>query len=237
MFSCPPITYEETKYKCLFQGIGGQCYDQVSKFICNGHAEYFGLKYMVQNYMTATNESFTKIITCTTTTPFNVPFFIDLNNVVDLKEIETFAHNVAHSFRGVRTDVLAERINCWYANQYPPICNTFWMDSINVAVQTGDEIKFMPNIPVLIKLLLHYVEVSNTFDDTGKQILYVPNLTVVLNKSNNKLCLKLLNPSMVLKYHEKENPVVTPLVLHSYKKITAQQEVIQYFKPIMRTQC
>lgn len=241
MFACPSLKNEEPKYTCILQGVGGQCYDQKSKFICNNHAEYFGLRYIVQNYMTATNESFTKIHTCLTTTNFNIPFFIDSDNIVDLKEIESFAHNIAYNYRGVNINTLINRLSCLYANQYPSMCNDTWLDGPNISIAAqkvnDDNIYFVQSLPLLVKLLLYYVESSNVYDDKGKQVLYVPNLTVVHNPITKKYCMKLLNPSMILKYHDKENVVVTPLVLHAYKKVAPTQDTIQSFRPIIRAQC
>lgn len=240
MFSCMNEQPERAK-SCFFKGVS-PCRTMISQYICNEHAELFGLTYELADYTDANNDTWSKIVTyvCSTAN-FHLPLFMNRDGQILVNEIHAFGLTIANNYPNINRQEFENRIACLMGiNAFDSKCGTLggWLDdeSSAVIVQNGDTVSKIPMLPQLHRILLHYTSPSITKNPTTGDITYLlPSLSLEYDANNPSITtfhFIIPNKQIVLKRTSRPNSVATPLVVNAIRtqQLNAQPKT---FKPII----
>lgn len=213
----------------------------VSKYVCNEHAELFGLTYEMVDYTNGNNDNWSKIVTyiCSTAN-FHLPLFRNRNGEILVDEIHAFALTVCNNYPNVNREEFESRIACAMGmNAYDPACSYGgWMDDESnsmVIVQNGENVSAISQMPKLHRMLLHYTSPSITRNLTnGSQLYLVPTLSLeydTTNPATDTYHFVIPSKQSVLKKTHRPNSVATPIVVNAVRNQQATSQ-LRVFKPI-----
>lgn len=236
MFTCYNQDDTEKKGTCRFKEVS-LCRDHVSKYICNGHAELFGITYKLQNYLDANNNAWSRIISyiCSSSS-FNLPLFVEESGEISISEIHSFALSVCATHPNIKKDAFKNAIACLMGiNAYESNCDCEgWLDddSAKILVQKNNDISTLSGLPTLHKILFHYSKPSFIFNISEDSQLYMLP-TISLQYDISSFQFRVPNKDTVLKWTSQPNCVATPIVLNAMLDIKPNDK-LRSFKPICK---
>lgn len=203
---------------CIFKGVSS-CSDHVSAYLCNSHANLFGLQYELASYCNGNNDVWSKIVTyVTATNTLNLPLFLDSNSKILVNEIRTFALTTCNNFPNINIEKFQEVISCYLGlSPFQDNCPIGgWLDNekSNIICNENDNVQFVSHLPRLHKILFQYSIPSIIINSSDQQqICSIPNVWLVYNQTNNSYYFTLINKEILLKRTDREHNVATPLVI------------------------
>lgn len=236
----PLSIYNCNQYKttlelsCRFKDVS-PCGEQISKYICNEHAAIFQLTYQFASYTNGNNEQWHQINTyINTDTNFNLPLFKDSSNTIIQQNIEDYAINAASRFHGIDKCILIEvikRLVGFNSYGYDVECrNMGWLDESNsgIFITTNDEPSFYDKLPPLHRMLFAYSIPALTVN-LGDDVLTnaIANVGLQYKQSSYSLAFSILNQQNVLKWHDSQYCIATPVVLDGVRVINSVQESVK----------
>lgn len=238
MFSCMNDQPERAR-SCYFKGVS-PCREMVSKYICNEHAELFGLTYELVDYTDGNNENWSKIVTyiCSSAN-FHLPLFFNSSNEILVNEIHSFALTICNNHPNVKLEEFENRIACLMGvSAFENKCSFGgWLDdsSSEIIVQEPNNVSVLTYLPQLHKMLFHYTMPSITRNSANEHQSYlVPSLSLEYNMNNpssNTYHFIIPNKKIVLKKTKRQNSVATPIVINAIRRFKTNDQ-LKAFKPM-----
>lgn len=235
MFTCYAQDDREKKgISCRFKEVSS-CREQVSKYICNGHAELFGITYKLASYLDGNNNAWSNIESyISSSSSFNLPLFIDANGEISMSEIHSFALSVSTTHPNIKIEAFQNAIACLMGiNAYDNMCKFGgWLDEefSTVLVQDNNDVRSINDLPHLHALLFHYSKPSLSLNNSdGSQVYLIPTISLQYDMSTYKF--RVPNERSVLKWTTQPNCVATPIVLNAIRQTSSTQQV-RAFRPV-----
>ena len=241
MFSC--INEKPQRMRaCYFDGIS-PCREMISEYICNEHAELFGLVYELVDYTDGNNDNRSKIVTyiCSLSN-FHLPLFLNANGEVLVNEIHAFALTIQNNHPNIKIEEFENKIACLMGMSAFEVKCSFggWLDdeSSSIIVQQPDTVSVINQLPPLHRMLLRYTSPSITKNLANESQTYlIPTLSLEYDSMNPTTITYhfiIPNKKVVLKKTTRPNSVATPIVVNALRTQQASAQ-LKSFKPIANT--
>lgn len=217
----------EISKSCMFSRLGN-CSNFVHESICNNHSsKIFGLFYMLRDFTDGTGHHFQRIETYYSNidTSFEIPLFTNNLGTILAGQIYTFAQKINRIInpRPELVDYIANTISAqlgvsaYNLDKCPPVNGWLGNDLGGLFIFDGDVVGSIPlqNLRPLHKILFKYtypkIQMSaNVPDDSLHRY---ENMILSKNNLTGESTFVMTNHRMVLKYTNRQDCVMTPIVL------------------------